>query len=266
MQRAGICLFTFLAAMAAAGSVEAGKKTADSQLYPGIIDIDDRKPENAGKGPWQALGQVNIAGYRQRGACTGTLIGPRLVLTTGHCVIDPVKQQPYPMQHIHFAAGAHGGKSVAHSVAQCVKVPPGHVYKPYGKLLPSLPYQRASLESLRDDLAVIVLKDAISDVTPLALASEAIDGGAAVSHAGYATDKRFVLSVHRDCKVMREEGALIYTDCDTHAGAAGGPLLVWHDGGAPAVAGVLAGMAAKTASIFVPVHVWSGAGADASCP
>ena len=41
---------------------------------PGVIGTDDRKPVTASGRPWDAIGQVNIGGYRALGQCTGTLV------------------------------------------------------------------------------------------------------------------------------------------------------------------------------------------------
>jgi protease YdgD len=54
-------------------------------LYPGIIGEDDRVRLQEQGPPWDAVGQVNVAGYRIMGQCTGTLVAPNLVVTAAHC-------------------------------------------------------------------------------------------------------------------------------------------------------------------------------------
>src|SRR5215469_15716841 len=55
--------------------------------------------------PWGSVGQINIAGYRRRVECTGSLIAPNVVVTAAHCVIDPFDRKPFPVDEIHFLAG-----------------------------------------------------------------------------------------------------------------------------------------------------------------
>ena len=61
-------------------------------LTPGIVGADDRKRVEESGPPWDAIGQINISGYRRMSRCTGTLIAPDMVITAAHCVIDPWKK------------------------------------------------------------------------------------------------------------------------------------------------------------------------------
>jgi V8-like Glu-specific endopeptidase len=75
------------------------------ELRPGIIGKDDRIRADARGAPWEAIGQVNVGGYRRAHRCTGTLIAANVVLTAAHCVIDSWRKAPFRLQDIHFLAG-----------------------------------------------------------------------------------------------------------------------------------------------------------------
>jgi protease YdgD len=66
-------------------------RSASAQdLHPGIIGKDDRVRLDERGPPWDAGGQVNVAGYRTRIQCTGTLVAPKIVVTAAHCVINQI--------------------------------------------------------------------------------------------------------------------------------------------------------------------------------
>ena len=80
------------------------------ELHPGIIGDDNRVRVEQRGPPWDAVGQVNVGGYRRVGQCKGTLIAPEVVLTAAHCVVDPCRAAPFPLHDIHFLAGVHGAE------------------------------------------------------------------------------------------------------------------------------------------------------------
>src|SRR4051794_11182311 len=74
---------------------------------------DHRVPQEPDKWPWSSIGRVNRAG---ESFCTGTLIGPRAVLTAGHCLWDKRTRRWVEPHEIHFVAGYARGDFRAHGV------------------------------------------------------------------------------------------------------------------------------------------------------
>jgi V8-like Glu-specific endopeptidase len=106
-------------------------QTALSQdLRPGIIGNDDRVRLDERGPPWDAVGQVNVAGFRTGFDCTGTLVAPTLVVTAAHCVINPIAQKPYAFKDIHFLAAVRGSENKGHATAQCLHFLPNYHYLP----------------------------------------------------------------------------------------------------------------------------------------
>lgn len=70
--------------------------------------------------PMSAIGRIN----RQRGGfCSGALIGPDKVLTTAHCLWDARLRRWTATADLHFLAGYHLGKHLAHRRAKSIEFP-----------------------------------------------------------------------------------------------------------------------------------------------
>jgi V8-like Glu-specific endopeptidase len=91
--------------------------------------------------------------------------------------------------------------------------------------------------------------------------AESHSAGLSLVHVSYASDRRYLLTAHFGCRMLRRDRDLWFTDCDTHAGSSGGPVLVrTHEH--LKLAAIMVGVA--PASIAVPAMSWVNV--IANCP
>lgn len=235
--------------------------SASSQdLHPGIIGDDDRVVVDEQGPPWDAVGQVNVGGYRMAGRCTGTLVGPDIVLTAAHCVMDPWSKKPYPLHDIHFLAAARANKNKGHSTAKCLHFPKGYDFA-------AIETGARPLQAFANDAVAIVLNEKLA-VAPAALADGVVAGPELqLVHAAYPADRRYVLSAHFNCHLLQSdvELPLWLNDCDTHPASSGGPLFTMGDG-VPKLAAIMVGGGEHTFNIALPITEWMDLTRNASCP
>ena len=63
-------------------------------VRPGIGALDPRGRLDPDKGPWRAVGKLQVTSINRRQTCTGTLVGPSTVLTAAHCVFKRRRTRP----------------------------------------------------------------------------------------------------------------------------------------------------------------------------
>lgn len=181
----------------------------------GVIGADDRVLIDNSAAPWTAVGRINIAGYRERRQCTGTLVAPNLVLTAAHCLVEGQSQHPVDADRVHFLAGLRQGEFLAHGRAACLRFLTG-----------GLPPFRGH----NDDAAVIVLKQEIELPVAKVISAPYAPAMLDLVHGGYTRDRPFSLAADSSCTLQSVHGNEWHTNCDTNFGASGGPLFVQSDG------------------------------------
>lgn len=179
-----------------------------------------------------AVGRVNIAGFKTKGSCSGTLIAPDVVLTAGHCV--SASGRPTRV----FVAGWKRGDYIAARRSTSEMRHPAYLPQRGGVPL--------------NDVGLVFLDTPITEVAPLPLAAPQAD---AVALLGYHQFIPHLLSGQLDCPVQPFGAALMQVLCPVTSGNSGGPVLEPREGGGWAVVGVVSSKFSGTA-IVVPVPDW----------
>ena len=200
--------------------------------------------------PWGSIGQVNVAGYRRRLECTGSLIAPDVVITAAHCVMDPWHRKPFPVHHIHFLAGVRRSTWLGHSTAKCLHF---------------LPDYESAGQPFSKDVVLITLNDSLEQVAPLELDRNAAqESDVSLVHAAYPSKRRHVLTAQFGCHLIKQSPNLWRTDCDARPASSGGPVFIQREDGLK-LAAVMVG-AGPSSSVAVPIANWIELLAARSCP
>lgn len=180
---------------------------------PGLGSDDPRHTVDHRVLPWAALGCVQTElGTR----CTGTLLGPRTVLTAAHCLVALRSRRFVQPSSVHFLLGYNQGAWTAQARVVAFKV--GEGFDPESNL------PRGA------DWALLTLGTSIGRAGwSLPLATRATAEQASLVLGGYQQDRPEVLLADTACRVLGMRAydgrPLLIHSCAGTRGASGAPVL-----------------------------------------
>ncbi|SDQ86727.1 trypsin-like serine protease [Pseudovibrio sp. Tun.PSC04-5.I4] len=253
----GCATVLLLITMCAGPALAQDKAKQNEKFFPGIIGEDNREIIDTWDPPWNVIGRVNVAGFRSRSMCSGTLVSSRMVITAAHCLYNARTGKSHVPSTINFVAGVRRDQYVAHANAACVYTLDGYKFT-----------SRPTLKQATQDVGVIVLSKPL-DLNPFPvlkqLPTTKTKQSLKLTSAGYARDRPYLLAADKNCKLLQDRGNLWLTNCDTNYGGSGGPVLVKEEG-ALKLAAIMVASAQNKFSIAVPKNVWSHLLDKTTCP
>lgn len=171
---------------------------------------------------WDAVGKLVLG---DKGFCTGTLIGPQLVLTAAHCLYDKTTGVQLRPEEIEFQAGFRNGRAVAYRRVSRAIAHPDYRFT-----------AGDALDRVTDDLALLELSQPIRlpSLAPFETGAAPVEGDP-VGVVSYAQYREEAPSIQEACAVLAGQRQALILTCNVDFGSSGAPVFSFRDGVAKVV-------------------------------
>lgn len=226
MMKISLMAMGVLGLLAAPFAVDA--QSADYKYKPRSVfgTGDKRVKADSRVYPWTAVGRFNRAG---RGHCTASVVAPRIVVTSAHCLVNKATGGFMAPDKLHFVAGWDRGEYIFHSLAQEI-----HAAPKYDPIAP------ATLRMVVHDWALIVLEKDPSPMTgilkPVPYTDDIFwklrEKNTVFTQAGYSGDRGQVLTAHPKCLMLgfTKGRNIAEHGCQAVPGDSGSPIVYSSNG------------------------------------
>lgn len=184
-----------------------------------VFGKDHRVTARVLQKPYNKIGKIFEETGNKSFGCTGSLVGPNVVLSNLHCVRQIIANKNEGS--VVFRAGYSNGKSIIDANVIGIKAR-------YRKTEKGMEYHD------EDDYAFLYLDKPLGDIlgTFRIVPSSTPYLGASVTLAGYSRDIKGgdVMAVHIGCTIREIIDYRVLHDCDSTRGSSGAPIFISENG------------------------------------